>query len=218
MEAYHIYATVSKCSLEAAIAALDDSTHVADTVALAEQAKTYCFNQFDIMGLEYIPSQTNFFMVDVDTDADSIRNQLSDRGIYVRTGWGMPQHLRVSTGTMQEMETFINALADILGITSARRLVETPRVTSLGGNYPNPFTSKTSVSYSVAKGGRVLIQIFNIKGQLVRTMVNEYKLPGRYGFEWDGRNDRGAPVSAGSYFCRMTAGRNVETRRMIVVR
>jgi histidinol-phosphate aminotransferase len=218
MEAYHLYATISKCSLEGAIAALTDSTHVADTVSLSEQAKTYCFNQFDIMGLEYIPSETNFFMVDVDTNANTVRDELSSRGIYVRSGWGMPQHLRVSTGTMEEMETFINALADILGITGSRQLKGAQPVTSLGGNFPNPLTRTTSVSYSVAKGGPVLIQVFNIRGQLVKTIVNQYKLPGRHGFDWDGRNEEGAPVAAGSYFYRMTARNTVQTRRMIVVR
>jgi histidinol-phosphate aminotransferase len=217
MSSWHIYATVSRLGLEAACAALDDAQHVADTVALNEQAKAYCFSEFDQMGLAYIPSETSFFMVDVGTSASYVAGELSARGIRVRTGWGMPQHLRVSTGTMEEMETFISELRDILGITAAGPL-PAPRVTALGASYPNPFRRSTEISYALAAGGHVLLEIYNIHGQLVKTMIDGMRPAGRHELRWDGTNQHGARVASGSYFYRLRIGDYSETRRMILVR
>jgi len=218
MSSWNIFATVSRLGLEAARAALTDSQHVADTVALNDQAKQYCFSNFDSMGLDYIPSETNFFMVDTGMSAGYVASELSARGIIVRSGWGMPQHLRVSTGTMEEMEDFIEGLADILGVTYLDGAAPLPKVNSLGGNFPNPFNPGTRIPYAVAAGGPLLLQIFNIKGQLVRTAVDEQKTPGNYDYSWDGKDQKGDSVASGSYFYRLSQGDFSQTRRMILVR
>lgn len=217
LSSWQIMTTVSRLALEAAIAALDDSEHINNTVTLNNQAKQYCFANFDSMQLSYIPSQANFFMVETEMPAAQLAAELSQRGIQVRSGWGMPSHIRVSTGTMQEMESFITALDDILNHVSASDLSR-PIASSLDGNYPNPFNSSTHISYSVAKGGPVLIQIFNIRGQLVKTIVDSFRPAGIYAFTWDGKNQSGKAVASGSYFYRMTTGDYVQTRRMILVK
>lgn len=217
LRSWQYYATVSRLALEAAKAALEDDLHIADTVALNETAKQYCFYRLDLMGLDYIPSQTNFFMVDVDRPAGEVAGELAARGIYVRTGWGMPNHLRVSTGRMKEMKDFITALNEILSPLSKFTHL-TPEVTTLGGNFPNPFNSSTRIEYSIAKGGHVLLQIFNIQGQLVKIVVDGYKFPRNYAFDWNGMNQSGAPVASGSYFYRLTVGDFSQTRRMILVK
>ena len=94
----------------------------------------------------------------------------------------------------------------------------TPMITTLEGNYPNPFNGSTHIEYSIAKGGHVLLQIFNIQGQLVKTVVDEYKFPGNYAFDWNGKNQSGAPVASGSYFYKLTSGDFTQTRRMILVK
>jgi hypothetical protein len=66
------------------------------------------------LGLTYIPSETNFVMVDVGQNSSSVQSQLSSQGILVRRGWGMDNWLRVSTGTMADMIAFVNALEEIL--------------------------------------------------------------------------------------------------------
>lgn len=218
LRSWQYYATVSRLALEAARAALDDSQHVADTVILNRMTKLYCFNSFDSMGLAYIPSQTNYFMVDVGQSASNVASQLYQRGIRVRTGWGMHNHLRVSTGTMEEMQDFISALNEILNPLLSKVAPLTPIATTLEGNYPNPFNSSTHIEYSIAKGGHVLLQIFNIQGQLVKTVIDEYKLPGNYAFDWNGKNQSATPVASGSYFYRLTIGDFSQTRRMILVK
>jgi flagellar hook assembly protein FlgD len=118
---------------------------------------------------------------------------------------------------MAEMNSFIEALDYILNHVSAAD-IERPVATSLDGNYPNPFNSSTKISYSVASPGPVLIQIFNIQGQLVKTVVDDYKSSGIYTFIWDGTNGRGAPAVSGSYFYRMTTRDFNQVRRMILVK
>jgi len=217
LQTWLCYASVSRLGLKAAQAALDDNNHIVNTVLLNNQAKQYCYDNFDRLGLSYISSQANFFMVETVMNASDLAGALSSRGISVRCGWGMPHHIRVSTGTMAEMESFITALEDILDHVSIGGY-SLPLVTALDGNYPNPFNSTTKITYSVAQPGRVSVQIFNIRGQLVKTVVDSYKLPGKYAFEWNGTNQKGAAVASGSYFYRMTAGDYSQTRRMVLVK
>jgi histidinol-phosphate aminotransferase len=215
MNAWHIYATVSRLALEAARAALTDAQHIADTVSLNDDAKAYCFNAFDAMGLSYIPSETNYFMVDVGQPAGTVSSELAARGIRVRTGWGMPNHLRVSTGTMEEMESFITALMEILELANSGEL--DPRVNSLEGNFPNPAARATRIPYALADRGHVVLQIFDIHGRLVKTIVDKTQGRGRHAVDWKGTNQRGESVAAGSYFYRLNVGDFTQTRRLILV-
>ena len=171
---------------------------------------------FDAMGLDYIPSETNFFMVDVGQSASSVSSQLSARGILVRTGWGMPNHLRVSCGTMEEMENFIGALMEILGILHAGGSVEA-KTTAIYGNFPNPARESTSIHYSLAGGGNASLRIYDLHGRLVRTLVDRNQTTGFHEVVWDGRGDDGRRCAAGSYFYRLAVGDIAETRRLILI-
>lgn len=216
MGAWQTIATVSRLALDGARAALHDGAHIASTVALNDEAKAYCFTNFDAMGLAYIPSEANFFMVDVGQPAGPVASQLAARGIQVRTGWGMPNHLRVSTGTMEDMQAFITALADILGLAGANGMLE-PAVTMLHGNFPNPARGRTRIAYSLAAAGHVRLGVYDVQGRFVRSLVDRDEERGHREIEWDGRNDRGAPCAAGSYFYRLEAGDAAATRRLVLI-
>jgi hypothetical protein len=90
----------------------------------------------------------------------------------------------------------------------------------LGQNYPNPFNPTTSIEYLVPDGDglRVSLVVYDVRGARVRTLVNREQVGGRYTAKWDGRNDNNAQVSSGVYFYRLEAGRNVDTRRMLLLR
>ena len=77
---------------------------------------------------------------------------------------------------------------------------------ALEPNYPNPFSSATTLNFSVAERSTVRIDIYDVKGTLVRTLVNEQLDPGSYPVTWDGTDESGAVLPAGSYFAHMTAG------------
>lgn len=114
MSAFKILASLGRVTEAGCVAALGDTQHVTDTVTLNNQAKAYLYSEFTRMGLDYIPSETNFMMVDCGRNSESVYNELNSQGIYVRRGWGMDDWLRVSTGTMADMAAFIAALEDIL--------------------------------------------------------------------------------------------------------
>ena len=91
-------------------------------------------------------------------------------------------------------------------------------VTELKGNYPNPFNPRTTISYSVKDATPVTIGIYNVKGQLVKTLVNEDKAAGNHSITWDGIDDNNQPVSSGVYFYKMLAGKYSSTRKMILMK
>ncbi len=89
--------------------------------------------------------------------------------------------------------------------------------TALNGNYPNPFNPETTISYSVKEAGRVKLEVYNVKGQLVKTLVNEDQATGHYKLVFNARDDRGRSISSGVYLLRMVAPGYQKTSKMILM-
>ena len=88
-------------------------------------------------------------------------------------------------------------------------------VYSLKQNAPNPFNPSTRIGFSLPADGPVTLKVFNITGQLVRTLVDESRPGGAYEVAWDGRDDAGIAVSSGTYFYELRAeGRLIQSRKM----
>jgi hypothetical protein len=85
-------------------------------------------------------------------------------------------------------------------------------------NYPNPFNAVTRIEFAVAERGRMSLEIFNILGQKVATLVSDIRPGGTYQITWQGKDDRGFPVASGIYFYRLRSGQQVQTRRMVLLR
>jgi parallel beta-helix repeat protein len=85
-------------------------------------------------------------------------------------------------------------------------------------NNPNPCNPETKISYSLAEAGPVTLKVYNLTGQLVRTLVDEVNASGTYTVRWNGRDDSGALVASGVYFYRMVAGNYSQTRRMVMLK
>ncbi|MEA3560434.1 MAG: histidinol-phosphate transaminase [Candidatus Omnitrophota bacterium] len=100
----------------AALAALDDRQHLRQTLKMVKEGKKYIYKELDKIGLKYIPSVTNFILVDVGKKTRVIFNKLLKRGIIVRDmrAWGLNKFIRVTVGTMKENKKFINALRGLL--------------------------------------------------------------------------------------------------------
>jgi hypothetical protein len=94
-----------------------------------------------------------------------------------------------------------------------------PDVYSLGENYPNPFNPTTSVSYEVpGPGGRVKIGVYDVRGRLVRMLVDEEKAPGSYTVRWNGRDEGGKVVASGVYIVRMRAGAFGASKKILLLK
>ncbi|RLC45498.1 MAG: hypothetical protein DRI23_13480 [Candidatus Cloacimonadota bacterium] len=85
-------------------------------------------------------------------------------------------------------------------------------------NYPNPFNPQTKISYSLNRSGSTTLKILNIKGQLVKTLVNEYCSPGEYTVAWDGTDKKNKPVASGVYYYRLQVNDRVKTKSLTVVK
>jgi hypothetical protein len=86
-------------------------------------------------------------------------------------------------------------------------------------NVPNPFNPSTTIAYEVPEGGaQVSLQIFDVSGRLVRTLVDGHETSGSKSVTWDGRDEDGRPVSSGIYFSRMTAPEFSESAKMILMK
>jgi hypothetical protein len=90
-------------------------------------------------------------------------------------------------------------------------------MTSLNGNYPNPFNPETTISYSVKGTSPVTVEIYNVKGQKVKTLVNETKASGNHTIKWNGTDSNNHKVTSGVYFYRMQAGKYTASRKMILM-
>ncbi len=93
-----------------------------------------------------------------------------------------------------------------------------PSTFTLSQNYPNPFNPTTTIGYTVPVPVRVTIEIFNLLGKKVRTLVDETKSAGIYRAEWNGNDDAKQPVSTGIYLYRFKAGDVIQTKKMLLIK
>jgi hypothetical protein len=85
-------------------------------------------------------------------------------------------------------------------------------------NYPNPFNPETEIQFGVPRQAMVKLEIFNVLGQLVKTLMEEVREAGYYRVSWDGRNDEGAFMPSGVYLYRLTTSRFTDTKKMVMMR
>jgi len=95
---------------------------------------------------------------------------------------------------------------------------EIPMETKLYSAFPNPFNPATNLRYSMKEAGDVLIQVFNVKGQLLQSFKQSHNLPGYYQLSWDGRDLNGQVVGTGVYFYRMSSGNYNATKKMVLAK
>jgi hypothetical protein len=92
---------------------------------------------------------------------------------------------------------------------------------SLSHNYPNPFNPVTSIEYSISNRQTPMhttLRIYNIQGQLVRTLVDEPQKAGTHRVSWDGRDNAGRQVASGVYLYRLEAGDFSKSEKMVLIR
>jgi hypothetical protein len=85
-------------------------------------------------------------------------------------------------------------------------------------NVPNPFNERTTILYSLRGDERVIIEVFNILGQRVTTLIDEFQSAGRHRISWDGRDQSGRQTASGIYFYRLTAGSFSQSKKMLLMK
>jgi hypothetical protein len=89
-----------------------------------------------------------------------------------------------------------------------------PQKFQLHQNYPNPFNPETQISYNLSEGTHVKLTVYNVLGQQVKVLVDEFQSAGTNIVIWDSRNENGKRVSSGIYFYKLQAGEVIQTKKM----
>ena len=90
---------------------------------------------------------------------------------------------------------------------------------SLSQNYPNPFNPQTTIAFSMKDRARVKIDVYNVAGQLVKTLLDETRAAGSYtDIRWDGTNGANQPVSSGVYFYKLVTNNFSQTKKMVLLK
>lgn len=93
-----------------------------------------------------------------------------------------------------------------------------PEAYVLHQNYPNPFNPTTSLRFDIPKSSNVSIKVYNITGQIIRTLANRPYAAGQHEISWDGKNAAGQAVSSGTYIIKLVSGSFTQIRKMVLLR
>src|SRR5712692_5298243 len=112
---------VNSVAQAAALAALEDDSHILECVRMIEAGRHFLYDEFKTLGVQYVPARANFILVDVGRSAADIYQKLLHEGVIVRpmTPFGMETALRITVGTPEENRKLVKALRRALGKPSA---------------------------------------------------------------------------------------------------
>ncbi len=133
----------------------------------------------------------------------------------IRYLWGLPERLGVIW--IDDRSGSYHAWFDIGNIG----VEEEPLLNSYLRHfqtYPNPATFMSKISYILPKQEKVTIEIFDLTGRKIKTLVNRIETAGSHMIHWQIKDDRGAKVTSGVYFCRLEAGKYIATRKILIAR
>jgi formylglycine-generating enzyme len=168
----------------------------------------------------------DWYAADFYQDATDVVNT-TDTGVKVRRGgsWNYHQYTLRSASRARDEQFKGN---DHFGFRVAGAAVSTsvaesehrglPAGARLEQNYPNPFNSSTTVRYHVTGSSPVRLDVYDLTGQLITTLVQGYRNPGSYQATWDGTDQRGLAVSTGVYLTEFRANGFTEMKKMILMK
>ena len=146
-------------------------------------------------------------------------------GITLRPGDSMQIVWKLAVGQGDDPLSSLTALREVLEYQPEVTAADDnngdkplPTTYSLGQNYPNPFNPTTTIKYTLPEKSHARIDIFNLLGQRVATLVNETVPAGEHTVVWNGADDAGARVASGVYFYRLIAGEQTMSRKMMLLK
>ena len=143
----------------------------------------------------------------------------------VRLSSGQPAaSVQVRLFDLTDLRRFVGTTTDETGhfalplrAFSTARGTALPTDFALGQNYPNPFNPSTVIPYQLPAAGHVRLEVFNLLGQRLATLVDGVRSAGVHMAQWDATDAAGRAVGAGVYIYRLSSGRQTATRRMVLV-
>ena len=109
-------------------------------------------------------------------------------------------------------------LTNPVGVAEVLEVRAIPSAFALNQNFPNPFNPQTTISYDLAEAGQVHLQVYNVMGQLVKSLVSENQPAGRYQVVWNGNDAVGRQVASGIYFYRLNTSGFKAVRKLMLLK
>ena len=103
-------------------------------------------------------------------------------------------------------------------LISEAQTLNKPESFKLFQNYPNPFNHRTSIRLLVNKFSNVNLAIYNLRGEIIKKIINRNLVPGHYTFHWDGVDERNHPVGSGIYICRVVSGSEDKSFKLLFIK
>ena len=123
--------------------------------------------------------------------------------------------LEITDSQLYDSEFGVNRLGRPMPVALQTR----PEAFALANNYPNPFNPATTIQYALPQAADVELTVYNVVGQVVRTLVAQHQSAGRYAVAWDATDDGGHSLSSGMYFYHLQAGDEFrEVRKMLLLK
>jgi len=167
---------------------------------------------------QYIP-QLDQYMVFMMIYSNQAENEMVEFKFYDA---GEDIELYVENSYPFEADKIVGSVEEpVIFVARALRIGDSgyiPEEFSLKQNYPNPFNPVTTISFGLPEASDVVIDIYNIMGQKVRTLVSEKRQPGYYFVQWNCKNDHGQIMPTGMYIYRMQAGSFQQIRKMVLLK
>lgn len=112
----------------------------------------------------------------------------------------------------------VSATAGVTDVNNHATHQQTPDDYQLGDAYPNPFNGNTLIQFKITKPGMVKIEVYNLMGQKIRTLLSERKEAGDYTAHWNGKNESGKTVGSGIYLYKMTIDNFKSSKRIVYLK
>ncbi len=186
------------------------------------KTKTYMDESDYIMAIERLEEVIN----NPPTPDDSIYAVIDEAYCYLKLSEdstrAMPVNCSVRPSTFSEYQETVRELESKLSFFNDidyDSQISAPKIAMLHNNYPNPFNPITTISFSLADNvENAKIEIFNIKGQKIKTLVNSYLEKGTHNVVWNGKDKNGKKVVSGLYFYKLTTGKETAVKKMLLLR
>ncbi|MBI9031747.1 T9SS type A sorting domain-containing protein [bacterium] len=193
-------------------------TETLATYIKKEEVKTKCFVKEE----DYITaiSRLQLILDNPETVADSIFALIDQAYCYMNLANQGSKALPDVSVKTPDFASYMDFLYD-LSLFSEQNSFNNqliPSVLNIESNYPNPFNPETTISYSIPKDGKVLVSVYNLKGQKVKQLLNDHVIAGRHKVIWDGRNSQGQYVSSGLYFVKIKHSNMHRLHKMMLMK
>ncbi len=116
----------------------------------------------------------------------------------------------------EDVATFDASIASVV-IDRRQTMNETPRITTIAQNYPNPCNPSTVIRYTLSQDAPVRLTIYDVAGREVRTLINHRQPAGEHAVVWDGRHGSGRNASSGIYVYRLATGDFTGTKKLVLI-